>query len=89
MFLPDSFRGFIFCRVPENSTSSWKKRKLAKHEFYLAHYLKNEYSFENDDKLIKFIGILHICPKVVYTFGDFGKSPFFSYRKFPFRTDGW
>ncbi|MEE4355277.1 MAG: aminoglycoside phosphotransferase family protein [Desulfococcaceae bacterium] len=39
----------------ENSTSSWKKRKLAKHEFYLAHYLKNEYSFENDDKLIKFI----------------------------------
>ena len=36
-------------------TNSWKKRKLAKHEYYLTHYLKNEYSFENDDKVIKFI----------------------------------
>lgn len=39
----------------KNTTNSWKKRKLAKHEYYLTHYLKNEYRFENDDKVIKFI----------------------------------
>ena len=39
----------------KNQTSSWKQRKLVKHEHYLRQYFDHGYSFKNDKKVINFI----------------------------------
>lgn len=36
-------------------TNNWKERKWKKHESYVSRYFKQDYRFENDEKILKFI----------------------------------
>jgi aminoglycoside phosphotransferase (APT) family kinase protein len=39
----------------EKAAGSWKRRKLAKHEYYVGQYSELGYRFENDGRVLKFI----------------------------------
>lgn len=36
-------------------TNNWKERKWKKHEYYVSRYFKQDYRFENDKKILRFI----------------------------------
>lgn len=36
-------------------TNNWKKRKWKKHEYYVSRYSEQDYRFENDEKILRFI----------------------------------
>jgi hypothetical protein len=71
--------------IPEY-TEPLKKQSEALSIYRSAVAFEDEYYDTKSEKMAEIAGILHICPKVVHTFGNFKKVRFLSCIKFLYRT---